>query len=146
MLDQVLLGILHTVVTVIIHGFAMLMVTHHARRLSNRHQVAPMWLEFVRVAYVVVILFVASILEAAWWAGNYVALGALETFEKALYFSMVTYTTLGYGDISLTEEWRLLSAFQAANGVIIMGWSTALVIAIVQRIYDAHHPEDKGIG
>ena len=48
---------------------------------------------------------------------------------------MVTYTTLGYGDVVLIERWRLLSSFEATNGIIMFGWTTAIVIAAVQRIY-----------
>ena len=55
--------------------------------------------------------------------------------EKTLYFSMVTFTTLGYGEIVLGEQWRLLASFEAANGIIIFGWTTAIVVAAVQRVY-----------
>lgn len=82
------------------------------------------------------------VLEAAWWAAHCTCLGAITAFDEAMYFSMVAYTTLGYGDITLREGWRLLSGFQAANGVIIAGWSTALVIAVVQRVYNARQPRD----
>ena len=50
-------------------------------------------------------------------------------------FMVITLTTLGYGDIVLTEQWRLLAAIEAANGIIMFGWSTALVIAVVQRTF-----------
>jgi voltage-gated potassium channel Kch len=55
--------------------------------------------------------------------------------ETALYFSMVTFTTLGYGDVVLDERWRLMAAFEAANGIIIFGLTTAAVVAVVQRVY-----------
>jgi hypothetical protein len=51
-----------------------------------------------------------------------------------MYFSTVTFTTVGCGEVSLTEKWRLLSCFEAANGVILFGWSTALVLAFLQRM------------
>lgn len=56
------------------------------------------------------------------------------TLEEALYFSTVTLTTLGYGDITLDEQWRLFASLEAANGIILFGWSTALIFAVVQRI------------
>jgi len=56
-------------------------------------------------------------------------------FEEALYFSLVTYSTLGYGDVILSDSHRLLGAFEAANGVIMLGWSTAIVVAALQKIY-----------
>jgi hypothetical protein len=61
--------------------------------------------------------------------------GALQNFEPALYFSMVTFTTLGYGDVLLDDRWRLMASFEAANGIIIFGLSTAVVVAAVQRVY-----------
>lgn len=55
-----------------------------------------------------------------------------------LYFSTVTYTTLGFGDVVMEPGWRLLSSFQAANGIIMFGWTTALIVAAVQFVYDGH--------
>ena len=55
-------------------------------------------------------------------------------FRDALYFSLVTYTTLGYGDVTLNAEWRVLAAFEAVNGIIMFGWTTALIVAVVQRL------------
>jgi hypothetical protein len=69
------------------------------------------------------------------WGGFYVWFGAIEQFEEAVYFSIVTYTTLGYGDITLNAEWRLLSSLEAASGIIYFGWSTAIVIAAFQNLY-----------
>lgn len=83
----------------------------------------------------IVTLFLASVVEALAWALSSIAIGAIEGFEKALYFSMVTYTTLGYGDVILDEAARLLSAFESANGIIMFGWTTAIVVAIVSHVY-----------
>ena len=87
------------------------------------------------VSGIVIMMFLASVMEVCVWALTYLALNAIEGFERALYFSMVTFTTLGYGDVVLVERWRLLSSFEAANGIIMFGWTTAIVIAAVQRIY-----------
>ena len=62
----------------------------------------------------------------------------LPDLETAFYFSMVTFTTLGYGDVVLSGEWRTLASIQAANGVIIFGWTTALIFYFIQRIYKKH--------
>jgi len=55
--------------------------------------------------------------------------------EPALYFSMVTYTTLGSGDVTLEDQWRLLGSFEAANGIVMFGWTTALIVAAVHKLY-----------
>ena len=75
-------------------------------------------------------------LEASIWAGAYVGVGAIDGWEPALYFSIVTYTTLGYGDVTLDPSWRLMASLQAANGTIMFGWSTALIVNFVQRVRD----------
>ena len=62
--------------------------------------------------------------------------GEIETFETAVYFSFVTFTTLGYGDITLSESGRVLSGIQALNGILLVGWSTAVLFAIVQKLWE----------
>ena len=79
-------------------------------------------------------LLLVALAEASLWAATYVALGAISSFEEAIYFSTVTYTTLGFGDLVLDNPWRLLSAIEAANGIIMFGWTTALLVAAVQRV------------
>jgi hypothetical protein len=71
----------------------------------------------------------------------------LNTLEKATYFSIVTFTTLGYGDISLSEhEWRLLSGIEALTGILLVGWTTAFLFTILQRSWEAvaHAHRDGG--
>jgi len=122
------------VVTTFVHaGFTGLSLwilrNVHASRWATRSGLLGTCL----IAGVVVALFLAALVESAIWAATYLHLGALQSFEESLYFSIVTYTTLGYGDITLNETWRILSAFEAANGTIMFGWSTALVYAFVQH-------------
>ena len=88
-------------------------------------------------------MFVAVLVESAIWAATYVAVGAITGFEPALYFSMVTFTTLGYGDIVLHDGWRLLASFQAVNGIVMVAWTTALVVAVAHDV-QTHHFDDVG--
>jgi hypothetical protein len=76
----------------------------------------------------------AAFLESVLWAGFYVWIEALPGFDDALYFSLVTFTTLGYGDVTLNEQWRMLGAFQAANGILMFGWTTAPLVAVSHRV------------
>jgi hypothetical protein len=91
------------------------------------------------IAAGVVSMLLVSCLESLLWAVAYLALGALRGFEEALYFSLVTFTTLGYGDRTLQEEWRILAALQAASGIIMFGWTTAIIVALIQRM--TLHPQ-----
>lgn len=83
----------------------------------------------------VVFLMIPIILDVAVWAIFYFLQAAPPSFEEALYFSTVTFTTVGYGDIVLSREWRQLATFEAMNGWIIFGWATALIMAVIQRLY-----------
>lgn len=89
---------------------------------------------FVMIGFILW-FFLAICIECWLWAGLFVWSGAVEDLETAIYFSTVTYTTLGYGDVTLDGNWRLLSAFEAANGVIVFGWTTAMVFMVAQRLY-----------
>ena len=57
------------------------------------------------------------------------------SFTEAWYFSLITFTSLGYGDLTLTENWRLLSGIEAINGIMLIGWSTAMMYSLIQQIY-----------
>jgi hypothetical protein len=83
----------------------------------------------------IVFLIIPILIDVSLWAVFYYFQGALPSFEESLYFSIVTFTTVGYGDVVLGREWRLLATFEAMNGWIIFGWATALIIAFVQRVY-----------
>ena len=68
------------------------------------------------------------------WALSYLAVGAFDALEPALYFSVVSFTTLGFGDITLPVQWRILSGMSAANGLILFGLSTAFLIEFLTRL------------
>jgi voltage-gated potassium channel Kch len=83
----------------------------------------------------VLFLMIPIMVDVILWATFYYAQDALQSFEESLYFSTVTFTTVGYGDIVLGSEWRQLATFEAMNGWIIFGWTTALIITVVERLY-----------
>jgi len=75
------------------------------------------------------------LVEIMLWAITYrrlVAPDELKSLQEAFYFSIVTFTTLGYGDITLSEQWRILSGVEAVNGIFLIGWTTALLFAVLQ--------------
>jgi len=75
-------------------------------------------------------------IEILLWALLYRGLGLLPTLEGSLYFSGITFTTVGYGDMTLPSCWRLLSVGEAVNGVLMAEWSTAQLITVVQRMME----------
>ena len=73
-------------------------------------------------------------LDIILWAWVYRQVGAVHGLEASLYFSGTTFTTVGFGDITLARCWRLLSVGEAINGVLMAGWSAAQLIFLVQRL------------
>jgi hypothetical protein len=71
------------------------------------------------------------------WAATFIALDLFATLEAALYFSTVTLTTLGYGDITLPVGWRLLAGICAANGLLLFGLTAAFLFELFARIHQA---------
>ena len=76
------------------------------------------------------------LIQIAFWAGVFWRAGELSTLEKAAYFSITTYTTVGFGDVVLVPGWRVLAGIEGLTGIILVGWSTAFVFAIVNRMYE----------
>ena len=135
MLVQIAIGSALLMLTVIIHSaFTLLAVSAFGggrlQRMNRR------WMRTTAVAALVLMMFFATLLHASAWAATYMVVGAIQDFEEALYFSMVTFTTLGYGDITLADSWRLLAAFEAANGCIMFGWTTAIVVAVIHTFFN----------
>ncbi|MCP1337821.1 potassium channel family protein [Futiania mangrovi] len=132
-LGQLLIGAMAIAVSVIIHASFMLAAASIPQRADpSRH---PQAIKALIIIGVVVWFFLSICVQCWAWAVLLMYLGAMESLEAALYFSTVTFTTVGYGDLVLGEDWRLLGSFAGANGTIIIGWTTAMVFLAVQRIY-----------
>lgn len=101
------------------------------RRYVDGNQRQLNWRATLVVAVFFLWLFLATIAEVWLWADVYHLISAIETLKEALYFSTVTFTTLGYGDVVLNSSWRLFAS-EAANGLFLFRWSTTLVFAVVQ--------------
>lgn len=79
-------------------------------------------------------LWVLGVVTAGVWGLTYYGLGIFPTLEGAIYFSLVSYTTLGFGDVLLPHEWRLLSGMEAANGFLNFGLLTALLLEGLRQV------------
>lgn len=135
MLLNIIIGAILMVATTAIHAGGMMMALSMIRKHERGESVRLQRSRIYKISAMVLIMFNISMLEVLLWAYTYRLLDAIDGFEKAFYFSMVTFTTLGYGDIVLHERWRVLGSFEAANGIIMFGWTTAIVIAAVQHTY-----------
>ena len=92
-------------------------------------------------AIVSVVLGMGAIFTCEVWlyALVYLLIGALPNLESCLYFSITSFTTMGYGDVVLDHRWRLLGAIEGANGLLLFGWSTAFLISVIGRMRVLEH-------
>jgi hypothetical protein len=88
------------------------------------------------VVMVLLLLFNTGIhlVEMALWALTFLACGQFESFDKAFYHSAVNYTSLGYGDVVMSEKWRLLGPLETMDGVLLFGLSAAIMFAVLSRL------------
>lgn len=135
MLRQLLLAGLLIAITIAIQAFFMAIGLRRFRSIEQHNPAfLARWPTLVTVIWILYLL-VPIVLDVVVWAICYDLKQALPNFEQAFYFSTVTFTTVGYGDITLGPEWRVLATFEAVNGWIIFGWATALMMAVIQRLY-----------
>jgi hypothetical protein len=120
------------VITVVIHavGFAALlraMIWSHTLTTSGLHRVTRSLIGLTCW------LILIHLLEISIWGLFYFWQGCLPDAESAFYFSGVTYTTVGYGDLVLPKPWRMLAPLEALTGILMCGLSTGLFFAVVYR-------------
>lgn len=135
MLTHLFIGGAMIVATTIVHAGFMLFGIGVMKRWQRRHPVMSHWQATIAVAAFVLVMIGAAIVEVSLWTALFLVDDAFEAIEPAMYFTTVTYTTLGYGDITLEPPFRTLAAICAANGIVMFGWTTALLFAVVQRAF-----------
>jgi hypothetical protein len=136
MIKVILAALGLTLLTVIIHGVGSVAAARRAARLWAGRSDRPGRLGAeLLLAQLVSALLLLHLAEAVVWALFYVLAGTLPDLETAAYFSLTSYTTVGYGDVVLPEPWRLLGPLEAAVGVLMLGWSTGVLVAVIGIIY-----------
>jgi Ion channel len=143
MLRQIFLGGIVSLGNIGIHAVVMTMVVDVAGFVADRDARHPrLWLTAIMVATVGVLL-VAHVAEVITWSLAYWILGAAHPGTDLLDFAFVNYTTLGYGDVVPVERWRLLGPITAMNGILLFGWSTAVMFEVLRRALHIRNRPDK---
>lgn len=138
MLAKLPIALLLMASCVIVHALGM--VT--SLRWLN-HRVARRGLSFWSTSWILIgtasWFILLHLMEIAFWALLYTSTASMPDLQSALYFSAVTYTTTGYGDLLLPREWHLVGAVEALTGILMCGWSAAFFFAIVSRIHQTKY-------
>jgi hypothetical protein len=139
MLRQFLVGAAISACNIGIHALVMTAVVRVAYTARARETSRQSLRLIVVMVATVSVLMVAHVLEVIVWALAYALTDAAPPGANLVYFAFVNYTTLGYGDVTPVEPWRLLGPMTAMNGVLLFGWSTAVIFEVLRRtaIFDA---------
>src|SRR3954469_8498033 len=152
MVIQLLTGGLVSAIAIMIHAMATVGPIGVARLGARRRSMYPqLHLMGVMVATVLV-LMLAHTVEIVVWGLSYALVGAAPEGSDLLYFAFVNYTTLGYGDIIPVKAWRLTGPMTAMSGVLLFGWSTAVLFEVLRKTWehlaaleaDKFSPADRG--
>lgn len=128
------LGTMMISLTVIIHTFGLMGVTHVMSWVTDRIRLHGHRSRMLAMNTVVIGVFAVLTAEVWLWAASFTLIGVVDDFETALYFSTITFSTVGYGDVVPHPEWRMLAALEGVNGFLLIGWSTAYLIAAGMRV------------
>ena len=133
---QFLVGAIVSVINIMIHALVTVGAIGIARTAGLRHDAWPrLHLMAVMVATASA-LMVAHTMEVLVWALAYAMVGAAPAGSDLIYFAFVNYTTLGYGDITPIQAWRLTGPMTAMNGILMFGWSTAVLFEVLRKTLD----------
>jgi Ion channel len=130
-LRQLLFGAAVSLCNIGVHATTMLVILR-ARRAVHAHVPLHPTLRLVGIMVAAVsMLMIAHLLEIVIWSFAYELVNVAPEGSDTMYFAFVNYTTLGYGDIVPVSRWRLLGPMTAMNGVLLFGWSTAVIFQIL---------------
>jgi hypothetical protein len=133
MLNQLALASLMVVVIVLVHLMGLAALVRILR--SNHRLMRPMKTTPLAILLGCSVgIFAIHTIEIWLFALLYLVLGATQDFEQSLYFSTVTYASIGYGGVLLSKDWRILGAIEGATGIIMLGWSTAFLVSLLAQL------------
>jgi voltage-gated potassium channel len=145
MAAQLLFATFMVILTAVVHLVGLGLLTRVLRshsRLMRRMRILPLTLLLIASIGIIGI----HTAEIWIWAAIYLKLETFRNFEQALYFSTVTYASVGYGDLLLPKAWRIFGAIEGAAGIIMLGLSTAYLVSLLTRVklfaHDWLVPED----
>ena len=140
MLINLLLGCATVFISMGIQVTVVVYMLRYLIKIMNRpeHSTGSFGFDTYAISMVLLILFAGHLVQIAIWAGLFMYLDEFTDFASAFYHSAVNFASLGYGDIVMTEKWRLLGALEASNGVLMFGLSAGTLLAAMTSLFARH--------
>ena len=143
MLINFLFGLPTMILCLFLQSLLLLAVIHYYKRNESLASNASIWSSLVVIKGVMLLLVIGNLMQIAIWGALFLFLGEFQQFDEAFYHSAVNFATLGYGDIVMSAKHKLLGPLEAVNGVLMIGVSTSILMAVVQdamrRTIQARH-------
>lgn len=137
LLTQLFIGTVLITANVVVHVACLVLLAGVISRISAAIGSEKTRRHLILLLVIAVLGLIAIHTASAWaWAVVYLIVGEFNHFGQALYFSVVTSTTLGYGDITLSNQWQLLASFESMGGLILFGASTAFLLGITRQWFN----------
>src|SRR5262245_60635079 len=121
---------------VIVQSVGMLLLIHWLARVRHVLESPSAVTRVVLLLRLMVSIVFLHLIQIGLWATVFWQAGELPTLETAVYLSLATYTTIGFGDVVLGPGWRVLTGIEGLTGILLVGWSTAFAFAVVNRMYE----------
>jgi hypothetical protein len=137
---QILVGILVSVINIMVHALMTVAAIGIARSAGLRTSSRPKLHLMGVMGATASVLLAAHLFEVLVWSLVYLSLGVAPNGADLVDFAFVNYTTLGYGDVTPVKEWRLLGPMTAMNGVLMFGWSTAVLFEVLLKAIERYWP------
>lgn len=138
MFQELALSTIMALLAVSIHGFGLLGLGRaleiYEGRAGKPYVEGPLWRHALLTIALVLGLFVIHGVEIWLYAALYKLIGAVPTLREAVYFSSISYGSIGYSDELMSREWRLLGAIEGVAGAILLGWSVAFFVSVMTPI------------
>lgn len=141
MLRQYVVGAAASICNIAIHALVMVAVIRVTRIVDGLATSRPTLRLIAVMSATVTVLMIAHLAEVLVWSLIYAATNTASEGADLIYFAFVNYTTLGYGDITPVEHWNLLGPMTAMNGVLLFGWSTAVIFEVLRMTLRASGDE-----
>lgn len=140
MLINLLLGCMTVFISMSIQVTVVVYMLRYLIRIMNQKERSTVGFGFdtYAISVILLMLFAGHLVQIAIWAVLFMLIGEFSDFLTAFYHSTVNFASLGYGDIVMSEKWRLLGALEASNGVLMFGLSAGTMLSVMTNLFARH--------
>jgi hypothetical protein len=145
MLMNLLLGCITVFISMGVQVFVVVHMLRYLIRIMSQddRNTEGFGFDTYAISVVLLILFAGHLVQVAIWAALFMSLGEFSDFLTAYYHSTVNFASLGYGDIVMSEKWRLLGALEASNGVLMFGLSAGTLLSVMTNLFARRKPNQQ---